>query len=72
MMTLPATYWNIHDPINGMLVDPKTPLWVVTKGSRGPFAHIAEDMDWKWEHDEPSHVLAWALLIESKSFYDTK
>ena len=69
MMTLPATYWNIHNPSCAIPVSPDTPIWVVMKGSRGPIAHAAGDMDWAWQYDEASHVLAWALLVEGKSPY---
>lgn len=64
MMTLPATHWNIHSP-GPCPVNLDTPLWIVTKGSRGPIAAVAKDWDWFWEGYEPDHVLAYAPLVEN-------
>lgn len=64
MMTLPATHWKIHTP-GGCPVESEARLWLVTKGSRGPFAHVARDFDWAWTGPEPGHVLAYAPLVEN-------
>ena len=64
MMTLPATHWKLHAP-GPCPFPPDTPLWLVTKGSRGPFANTAGGFDWTWTDHHPDHVLAYAPLVEN-------